>query len=97
MSNRVTAVDARRSLGRLLNIVSLRHEEITIERAGKAVARLCPCKEDLGGAGLPESPREMLGTGKRDFRKCRGLGRKLWQSVDPDEYVRKERSEWDRH
>ena len=84
MTNVVTAVDARRSLGNLLNIVSLRHEEIIIERAGKPIARLCPCEDNEHRAGM----------GKLDFRKSRGLGQKLWKGIDVDKYIGKERAEW---
>lgn len=40
MSITVSAVKARQNLGELLNIVSIRHEDVIIERAGKKVARL---------------------------------------------------------
>lgn len=40
MSITVTAVKARQNLGELLNLVSIKHEEIIIERAGKKIARL---------------------------------------------------------
>jgi len=36
----VTAVKARQNLGELLNLVSIKHEEVIIERAGKKIARL---------------------------------------------------------
>jgi len=81
----VSAVDARRNLGRLLNIVSLRHEEIVIERAGARIAKLVPC--DAEG---PVS----TGQGKGDFRSARGLGKEVWRNVDATEHVRKEREQW---
>ena len=40
MSITVTAVKARQNLGELLNIVSIKHEDVIIERAGKKIARL---------------------------------------------------------
>ncbi len=40
MSITVSAVKARQNLGELLNIVSIRHEDVIIERAGKKIARL---------------------------------------------------------
>ena len=40
MSITVTAVKARQNLGELLNLVSIKHEEVIIERAGKKIARL---------------------------------------------------------
>ena len=85
MTAHVSAVDARRTLGKLLNIVSLTHQEIIIERAGKAIARLVSCDAET------TSPR----SGKQDLRKARGLGRDLWQSVDTDTYVKEERDSWE--
>ncbi len=45
MSITVTAVKARQNLGELLNLVSIKHEEIIIERAGKKIARLTAIEE----------------------------------------------------
>ena len=39
-------------------------------------------------AGAEEAPR-------RDLRDLRGLGKDCWEGVDPEEYVRKLRSEWE--
>ena len=46
MSITVSAVKARQNLGELLNIVSLRHEDVVIERAGKKIARLTSIDEE---------------------------------------------------
>ena len=83
MAMTVSAVDARRRLGELLNRVSLAHEEITIERAGKEVAKLVEIS-------TPASRHE----GKLDLRKAAGLGAELWQGVNADEYIRQERDQW---
>jgi len=83
---KVSAVEARRRLGTLLNIVSLRNEEIIIERAGKSVAKLSACTGESSTRGR---------SGKTDFRKARGLGRDLWRQLDTENYVAKERDEWD--
>ena len=40
MAKTVTAMEARQNFGDLLNQVSLKQEEIVIERAGKPLARL---------------------------------------------------------
>lgn len=85
MITRISAVDARRNLGKLLNMVSIAHEEIIIERAGKPIARLSHCE-----AGALQSS-----AGKLDLRKSRGLGKDLWHSVNVDDYIRKEREGWD--
>lgn len=83
MATTVTAVEARQHLGELLSRVSLAHEEITIERAGKKVAKLVDV----------HTPRPKR-SGKLDFRRARGLGAHLWAEVDAEEYVRQEREQW---
>ena len=84
MTVRVSAVEARRGLGRLLNVVALTGEDVVIERTGKGIARL---------TGL-DAPAPARGLGKLDFRKARGLGRELWRGVNVEEYLKKERAEW---
>ncbi|MFA5689438.1 MAG: type II toxin-antitoxin system Phd/YefM family antitoxin [Kiritimatiellales bacterium] len=42
MSITVSAVKARQNLGELLNLVSIRRENVIIERAGKKIAKLVP-------------------------------------------------------
>jgi len=79
-----SAMEARRNLGRLLNIVSLTDEDVIIERAGKPIARLSSCDD----CAVPAS-------GKLDLRRARGLGRDLWRSLDSDAYVQQERAAWD--
>jgi len=32
--------------------------------------------------------------GPRSIAELRGLGKKIWQGVDADEYVRKDRDSW---
>ncbi len=80
----VTALEARRQLGKLLNIVSIKHEDILIERAGKPIARLCPC--DSGSAEHQ---------GKQNILNARGLGKELWADIDVEKYVAGERKGWD--
>ena len=84
MSQSVSAVEARQKLGEILNRVALRREEIIIERAGKKIARLSPIDN--------EEPRSR---GKLDFRKAAGLGREIWEEIDVDAYLRRERDEWE--
>lgn len=79
----VTALEARRRLGQLLNIVSIKHEDILIERAGKPIARLCPCDSN-----------EKARSGMHSFLNARGLGKEIWANVDAEKYVAKEREEW---
>lgn len=63
--------------------VSIKHEEIVIERAGKPIARLGPVDD-------PASVR----SGKLDIRTARGLGGDLWKTVDVDAYLKEERQQW---
>lgn len=83
MTTTISAVEARKNLGRFLNLVLLNGDEVVIQRDGKPVARLGP----VGSAGRK-------GSGRLDLRQMRGLGRDAWRNVDADEYVRKERESW---
>jgi len=83
MSQTISAVEARQKLGEILNRVALRREEIIIERAGRKIARLSPVEAD--------KPRRQ---GRLDFRKAAGLGKEIWQAIDVDAYLRRERDEW---
>ena len=81
----ISAMEARTNLGRILNIVSLTHTDIVIERAGKQIARLT----SLDGLTSPHS------SGKLDLRKARGLGKSVWRRVNNVEaYIQKERDQW---
>ena len=84
MTTKISAVEARKNLGKFLNIVNLRNEEIIIERAGKPMAKLIPCKSSPASKNIPG-----------DFRKTRGLGKELWKKIDVDSYIKEEREEWD--
>jgi prevent-host-death family protein len=55
MSITVSAVKARQNLGELLNIVSIRHEDVIIERAGKKIARLTSVEPESGAINEPVS------------------------------------------
>ena len=55
MSITVTAVKARQNLGELLNLVSITHEEVIIERAGKKIARLTAIEESAVNEPVAEA------------------------------------------
>ncbi len=80
----VSAVEARNKFGELLSRVHLYNEEITIERAGKKIAKLV----SLDSPG-PEN------AGLLKFSSARGLGAEIWKDLDADHYVAEERREWD--
>lgn len=86
MKTTVSAMEARRNFGHLLNTVALTHASITIERAGKPIAQL---------VGTEPSRKGHPSLGKLDIRSCRGLGKELWQSVEADQYLAGERAAWD--
>jgi len=86
MSTVVSAVDARRSMGKWINTVVLKSEDVIIERAGKPVARLTTSERKQDAE---------VGTGRLDLRSARGLGRELWRKVDVAAYVAGERDTWD--
>ena len=78
----VSAVEARKNFGHILNIVSLTHTDVLIERAGKKIARLTSVVN-------PDKPLKL------DLRKAKGLGKKIWAEVHADEYVARERAQWE--
>ena len=84
MTQNVTAVEARQKFGEMLNRVSLRNEEIVIERSGKPLAKL-----------VPFNKTDTVAVGKLDLRAARGLGKGLWAGEDIDAWLESERAEWD--
>ncbi|NOY75145.1 MAG: hypothetical protein GXP32_05055 [Kiritimatiellaeota bacterium] len=85
MSTTISAVDARRTLGELLNKVKIANEEIIIKRAGKEVAKLVNCDYEAN---------EVSRKGKLDFRNSAGLGKDLWADINADVYIKEERESW---
>jgi antitoxin (DNA-binding transcriptional repressor) of toxin-antitoxin stability system len=97
MSITVTAVKARQNLGELLNLVSIKHEEVIIERAGKKIARLTAIEESAVNEPVAEIYR---------VQKKKPRNEPLDYNpdvVDPEfekpgitlaEKIRKERDEW---
>ena len=71
----------RQQFGDILNRVALQGAEVTIERAGKAIARIVPIAA-------------MKSNQKHDFRSLQSLSGEPWKGVNPDAYVRKERDSW---
>lgn len=86
MQTVISAVEARRSMGKWINTVLLKHEDVIIERDGKPVARLTSCV-------MP--PAASMASGHLDIRNARGLGQDLWRGQDVAGYISKERDEWD--
>ena len=84
MSTVVSAVEARKNFGKLLNIVSLRHEEVVIERAGKRIAKLVSCDEESQPAA-----------GKLSLLSAAGIGEGGVRTEDVGAYIERERGEWD--
>jgi hypothetical protein len=77
MSITVSAVKARQNLGELLNIVSIKHEDVIIERAGKKIARLTCVEEKPGSVNEPAAEHygirhEPEKNGKLDFSEFFG-------------------------
>jgi|GEM_PF-451355 len=88
----ISAVEARKGLGMLLNRVHLRHESFVIERAGKKIAVLQAYESDDSLSDKANKSRVM--EGKLDIRDMAGLGADIWKSVKVDEYLESERSQW---
>ncbi|MGB5985898.1 MAG: type II toxin-antitoxin system prevent-host-death family antitoxin [Desulfobacterales bacterium] len=84
MTITISAMEARKKFGEILNKVSLLNEEIIIERAGKKIARIVPLEY-----------RDPRSKEKLDFRQAAGLGREFWKGIDVAEYIKSEREAWD--
>ena len=82
----VSAMEARKKFGELLNRVLLMNEEIIIERSGKKIAKLTRI-DNIDSKNKKE--------GKLDFRKAKGLGSDIWKNVNINEYIKKERENWE--
>jgi len=79
MPKSVSAMEVRQNFGQILNEVSLLGEIVTIERAGKAIARIVPVHYE-----------EKL---KLDFRDIGKLPSEIWSGEDAEEYLNIERTE----
>ena len=44
---------------------------------------------------LAQHTARQNGSKKRSILELEGLGKELWEGIDPDEYVAKERDSWD--
>lgn len=44
---------------------------------------------------LAQHAARQNGSKKRSIMELEGLGKELWEGIDPDEYVAKERDSWD--
>ena len=73
MPKTVSAMEVRQNFGLLLNEVALLGEVITIERAGKPVARLVP---------MDYTEKQLL-----DFRDIGKLPSEIWNGQDSDDYL----------
>lgn len=76
MSITVTAVKARQNLGELLNLVSIKHEEVIIERAGKKIARLTAIDDSTVNEPVAEAyatRKEIKTSQKIDFSDIFGM------------------------
>lgn len=78
----VSAVKARKNLGELLNIVSLRHEDVIIERAGKKIARLTAIDEGT----VNEPVAEAYATRKEDDTKQKIDFSDIFGMMDEEEH-----------
>lgn len=86
----ISAVEARKGLGMLLNRVSLRHETFVIERSGRKIAVLKEYESNTGeSVGLAAD-----NGGQLDLRDLAGVGADIWRTVDVDDYIHRERSTW---
>ena len=79
MPKTVSAMEVRQNFGLLLNEVALLGDVITIERAGKPIARLVP---------MDYTEKQLL-----DFRDIGKLPSEIWTGVDAGEYLDESRQD----
>lgn len=84
----VSAVEARKGLGYLLNLVSLKRETIVIERAGEKLAILKAY--DAESKKKAVTSRE----GRLNLLDLEGVGGEIWVGLDVGDHLRQERAQW---
>ena len=84
MTRTITAMELRRSLGTVLNEVSLQAHEIVIERAGKPMARIVP---------VASGTRGQAASRMRALRSLAGMLKRTPLPVDPQAWVNSLRAE----
>jgi len=60
----------------------------------RAQSELSAKEQNQLSAELAQSAARKNGK-KRSITELRGLGKEIWEGIDPDEYVAKERDSWD--
>lgn len=100
MSITVSAVKARQNLGELLNIVSIKHEDVIIERAGKKIARLTSVETESGAVNEPVAEKyatrdekdktgkidlsEFFGTWSEEEYRAFNAAMECFETIDPE-------------
>lgn len=84
MSITVSAVKARKNLGELLNLVSIKQEDVIIERAGKKIARLTSI--DQAGDTVHDPAVEKYNTRKETVEKKPIDFSSIFDTWDDEEY-----------
>ena len=77
----------RKSLGEILNEVSLKSETFILERAGKPIARLGPLKD--------ENHTNSLNLRIKSLQDLKGLNPETDRGKNPGHWLDREREDWD--
>lgn len=74
-----------------VTIPSPANVELTLEQLAIALRQL----DDATLQSLLAEVKEKQPAKERSILELRGLGKEIWQDIDVDEYIRKERDSWD--
>ena len=62
---------------------------------GRAKDQLSPEQQQRLVEELSQHAARKNGSGQHSILELEGLGAEIWEGIDPDEYVAKERDSWD--
>ncbi len=83
----ISVMKVRKSLGEILNEVSLKSETFILERAGKPIARLTPL--------IGEQHANALNLRLKSLHDLKGINSETNRGKNPDQWLNNERESWD--
>jgi prevent-host-death family protein len=89
----ISAMEMRKHMGEYLDEVRLKSEVIILERAGKPVAKLVPVNEGTCNAS---QKRSKVNKKMQTLNELKGLSSAKPRSDDIDQWLKDERSGWDK-
>ena len=84
----ITAMEARRGFGAILDDVRLKSETYTLERAGKAVAMIIPIRDESSGSSNSKHSKLAI------IKELAGLNAGSQRGTQVDQWLNNERENW---